>query len=374
MKFTTPKFVLKSTLERAFSVVPSSDSVPVLKNFMVQVKDGELHVSATDQMLAVIAATTMIAGAEDGSAVLPAAQLVEAVRLATGDSVSVAVTKNKATVTSGKTSWVFTLPSADNYPTLPNPGDLVLHTLSRENFLHGLTSVRYAASKDTARANLMLLAIDGPRFRTADGLRFQQTVLGEDEYPPEFQLQLPIGAVDELIKMLKASHEETIKVGQDDTSLVFTLGELGKGDLFVAQKSTSKFPDVETALLNPALANDQTLELDRKELVGAISRVRIASDEGNAVVLQLKENECTVSAKDKYGSLAEEALDAVWEHEPRKIVANHHHLLEMLKSSTEQSVKLVLGTDTKAKPSPILFRGGPQSISVLNQLRHDYVK
>ena len=212
----------------------------------------------------------------------------------------------------------------------------------------------------------MMLDITDNKMRASDGVRFQQADI---EFP--FDCQIPISAVDDLVKILRTTEAPNIETGEDDDSLLFRIGS----DVFIAQKLNAVFPDMDDQLLKPALANDQDLHVDRQELISAIKRVRITADtETSAVGFTLTKGKMLVSAKDKYGSESWEELDAKWEGAEKRITFNHQHILDMLGMADVKSCHFRLGTDTKTRPAPILLQDTESGLlGILNQLRSDFL-
>lgn len=368
LKFRTKKFALQHLLEKAASVVPTRDLLPVLKNFMVVAQPGLIRVAATDLELSVVAVSEMVSVEGAGSAVFPAKRLLEIVREAEDGELEINVDHGEAHIAVGRTSWTLKLMPSDEYPPLPDADDIEFTTIDRGKFIGSINSVKYAAATETVRPSLMLIDVTNGQMRASDGVRFQQVKV-EPNIP---DIQIPINAVDDLLKILRTTESNEVELGEDDNSLVFRVA----GDIFVAQKLTAIFPDVDSQLVKPALLNDQKLNVDREDLVAAIKRVRITADpETSAIVLELGKNKLTVRSKDKYGSTATEELDVFWEGPERQVAFNHVHLIQMLDMLDLKSCPFFLGTDTKTRPTPLLIRDDSNGlIGVLNQLRVDWLQ
>jgi DNA polymerase-3 subunit beta len=351
LQFTAKKFVLQGLLEKASSVVPSKDIMPLLKNFQFDVKAGHFQVVATDLELSVVSQTEMVMTQVPGVAVFPAKKMLEIIREADEGDVVVAVQDNLAHIEVGRTSWDLKLQQGDDYPDMPDSKDVQLHSVDRVKFLSGIQSVRYAAARDTTRPSLMMIDVSKGRMTACDGVRFQQSDLGED-FPLE-SLQIPTGAIDDLVKLLRSTDMTSIGIGESESHLVFGIGT----DLFLANKLMAQFPDVEALLLRPALANKLQLSVDRQDLVDAVKRVRINADsETSAIGLVLDKGKMVVTSKDKFGNGAEETIEAGWAGSRRMLVVNHQFLLDMLGMYDGKSCSFFLGEDTKSRKSPLLLR------------------
>lgn len=366
MRLETKKFVLQALLEKASSVLPTRDVMPVLKNFQVEVTAGRIRVVATDLELSVLAATEMVKVQEEGTAVFPGKRLLDIVKEAEDGDLLLDVVDGTAHISIGRASWTLKLQDGTEYPPLPETDEVEFFSVERMKLLSAINSVRYAAATDTVRPSLMLIDVHDGRMRASDGVRFQQVDIA---FP--LDVQIPINAVDDLVKLLRTTELATVEVGESEDHLVFRVG----ADAFIANKLTAQFPEVDEVLLKPALTNDQELNVDREELMAAIKRVRItADDETSAVVLALSENKLSVRSQDKFGNTADEGLDVRWEGEDREVAFNHQHLSQMLEMADAKSCSFFLGPDGKTRKSPLLLRDDESGqLGVLNQIRLDFL-
>lgn len=368
LAFETKKFMLQALLEKAASVLPSRDVMAVLKNFQLSVEPGKLTVVATDLELSVVCSSQMVKVQRPGIAVFPGKKLLDIVKEAEDGQLVLDVKDGTATITVGKTTWDIKLMDGSEYPELPETEDVEFHPVDRAKFLGALSAVRYAAATETVRPSLMMIDITDGKVRAADGVRLQQATLG-DKFP--IDIQIPIMAVDDIVKLLRTTEAPKIEVGDDENFIVFRVA----GDVFICNKLNAAFPDVDDQILKPALANDQELHVDRQELLSAIKRVRINADpETSAVVLALSEDMLIVQAKDKFGNTAVEPISVKWDSGSREVAFNHTHLAEMLQMADVKSCHFKLGADGKTRKSPILFQDeATGQIGVLNQIRLDFV-
>lgn len=369
MKIRTKRFALQALLEKAAGVVPTKESVPILKNFLVEASSApRLSVAATDLELCVVASTVMVQVDEPGRALFPAQRILSVLREAGDDDLVLSVADQKAMLQVGKTVWNLSLQDDSEYPELPDSQNAQMFEVNKAGFLNALKSVRYAAATEVSRLNLMVIDIREGKVRASDGVRFQQIEL------PEFPLSImiPIAAIDDLVKALQVNNSATIEIGETESHLIFRIG----GDNFVARKLNVDYPDMEESLLKPALMNDQKLHVDKNAFIQAVKQVRITADPDTyAVSLHLVPASPTagarliVSSKDKYDSRAETELDVSWQGPERTVVVNHAHLMQMLSMATANSCTFYLGPDKK-RPTPILLKDLDSGMTgILSQTR-----
>lgn len=367
LKFDIKSFVLKALLDRAITVVPTRDVMPVLKCFQFQLTERSLRVVASDMEHTLVASTGMVSVEVPGTAVFPARKLLDIVRAAEDGTVSISVSATNAAVVIGRAAWTLKLQGGDDYPAIPAVEEAEFVTVGRETFLDALTAVRYAASRDPNRASLNIIDIADGKLTASDGSRIQQITISE--FP--INLRIPISAVDDLMRLLKSTDVETVDVGHSELKIIFKFAS----DVFIISKFFANFPAMEAQMLRPALENKHSLDVDKNDLVAAIKRVRINADtESSAIALVLGRNELTVSTVDKFGNTANETIFASYTGQPHTVVLNHRFLMEMVNTYGDATCHFKLGDDTRTRRAPVLLRNAATgSTGACQQMNADWV-
>lgn len=367
LQFTIKKFVLQTLLEKAITVVPTRDVMPVLKCFQFQLGEGRLRVIASDLEMSLIASTSLVEIGAAGVAAFPARKLLDIVKSAEDGDCSIHVTGTSARISIGRASWTLQLPGGDDYPRMPEITEAEFTRVERTVFAAALGQVKYAASRDPSRANLNIIDVSNGRLTACDGSRIQQIRL--DDFP--VSLRIPISAVDDLLRLLKITDLESIHVGQSENKLLFRFGS----DLFIVSKFFAQFPDMEASMLRPALENRHTLDVERADLLAAIGRVRINADtESSAIALHLERQELIISAKDKFGNTATQTVFCTFTGPQRTVVVNHKYLTDMINTHGDVTCHFKLGDDTRTRRSPLLLKNSETGAAgVLQQMNSDWL-
>lgn len=370
LDFTIRRFIFQILLEKAVTVVPGQASVmPVLKNFRFEVQPDWLRIVATDLELSMIATTEMVSVQHPGIAVFPAKKLIEIVKQAEDADVHIQVNSGVATIRIGRTSWRLKLQGGDDYPRLPQINDVVFSTVDRAAFAAALATVRYAAPSAN-RASLAMIDVRSGKMTACDGARFQQITV--EQLP--FDFRIPIGAVDDLTRLLKMTDLDTIAVAESDNHLIFRFA----ADVFVIQKLVAAFPDQDALFLRPTLENRHELTVDKHALLIAVKRVRVNADqETSAISLTLNNDDggtLTVTTKDKTGNYASETIEAGWAGPTRTLVVNHHFLTDLVNATKSGTCVFRLGDDTRTRRSAVLLRDDEHGgLGVMQQMIADWV-
>lgn len=348
--FTAKRFHLLQLTERAASVVPGKNIYPLLSNFQVAVGEGKIRVAATDMELSVLSESTLVVCRGAGTVLIPARRFLSILREAAEGDVDVRVSKGTAYVTAGQASWELVLQPADDYPPLPEASEITFTTVRREKLLNAITLVKGAASRDGTNPRLMAVAISRGKVVASSHVRLHRAMI--DDFP--LDLQVPIGAVDDLLRLLGGCAQEEVGIGEEKYVLAFRIGD----DVFTAGKLASDYPDQEKRLLTPYLAapGASRLAVDKDELAAAVRRVRITADpETAAIGLRLEPGKLTVVSRDMNSNAAHEEIPAEWTNKQRLVVVNHEHLQDLLGLATGPLAEFRIGADAGKRRSPVVL-------------------
>lgn len=368
IRFEIDRGVLKVLLEKAVEVVPTKDILPVLKNFQIRVRGDKLSVVATNLNMAVVTSTAMSVETHNvGVEVFPARKLLEIVRESdAGSRVFISVNGRTAIIVAGSASWEISLGRGADFPKMPKVAAESLQKVDRAEFLRCLSTVKYAVGGE-GRESLMMVNIKKGRFTACDGSRLQQARM------PDFgNMQIPGFALDKLIKMLKGSDLQEMKVGETDNHLIFRVG----ADTLLVKKIAATFPPLEDLWLRPALSNDQKLVVEKTVLLDAIRQVKVNVDlEYSAISIKITpgkpgfKGELTIEASDRDGNSAKKTIPAQWEGRSRELVLHFRYLKEALSSYEPEDCLFKLGDDQKTKKSPVLLKDEDRnSLGIIQQM------
>ena len=362
VEFEVKKFVLQSLLEKAFMVVPTKDVMPILKNFLFRLEaPDKIVVISTDQALTMVAQTTMAKVSSSAQVVFPGAKLLDIVRSAEDDVMFFKIDGQSAEIKCAKSVIGLRLMDSKEYPLIPDVDLVVFTEINRQEFLAAVSRVSSVAPSDTYRPQLNMISLANGKVQASDGVRFHQA-----DVPYPGKLQIPAKAMTDLVKFLKATEDEFVRLGETPNHVVFKFGT----EIFIALKPNVDFPPLDVELLQPAiLTNDQCCTVDRQQLIDGIRRVRVAADtETNLVHIDLKGSSMTLRARDRNGNYATQDMEVVWSYGYRQLGVNWSLLLTTLHAIVSPTVSFYLGMDTKAKLSSLLIKE-TGFMAVLSQMR-----
>lgn len=364
---TVPLSVLRPLLDRVVTAVPTRDVMEVLKHVQLTASAGRLTLTATDMDLGLRASTDEVKITRAGTAVMPAKRLVEMLRTAADDLLVLNVHGGHAALTAGRTGWRLRVPTGADFPTLPVLDEAVIHTTDRVRFAAALLAVRYAAGTESYRPALAAVELRAGKATACDGTRFAQARTD----PALTTVTIPTAAVDRIIKLCTAAvTDDCVDLSVTDRYIGVRVGDTE----LIATKLLLPYPDLDAALLRPALTNKHPLRVDRDLLRTAITRVRLAADPDTcAVALHLARDRIAVAGRDPHGNTAVDHIPAGWSGAERTLVVHHRHLADLITHHPSGDLTFMLGEDTKTRRSSILLRAEHEvTVGVVQQMHIDW--
>ncbi len=360
MKFVCTQHDLNINLGLVSRAVSTRPTHPVLANIKIAATSNPDLIQLTGFDLSLGIQTSFMAQVDDeGTLTLPAKLLSDIVaKLPPGEiTLDDEAGENLVTITSECGRYQVRGMSAEEFPELPSIEQGETNQLSATAFIDGLKGSLVACSQDESKQVLtgVYLKVESDRleFAATDGHR-----LGIVEvYPNEaetsdtttadpttstnkgsFEVTVPAKALRELEKMLGSGQEgDKLGLQLEQGQVVFGWGERK----LTTRTLEGKYPDYR--LLIPKQFQRQ-ITLDRKQLLAALERIAVLSDQTNLVKFSINgENQSidlSVDSQDR-GS-GRESLSAQISGENLDIAFNIKYLMDGLKTLLTQEITISL--------------------------------
>jgi DNA polymerase-3 subunit beta len=313
MKFKADRATLMKSLAHVQNVVEKRNTIPILANVLLAVRDGKLTIAATDLEIALVeevpAQTT-----RNGAITVPAATLYEIVRRqpegaeieldhAGGDAPLALRAGRYATslvalsvdefpkLDAGKLSHSFSLSALD----LRGLIDRTKFAISTEETRYYLNGIFLHAAEADGESLLRAVATDGHRLA-----RVEETLPEGAKGMPG--IIVPRKTVNELRKLLDEVSGE-VDIALSETRIQFTIGTMR----LTSKLIDGTFPDYDRVIPR---GNDKVLRVNQKDFSAAVSRVSaISSERHRPVKLSLARDLLVISAASPEQGSASEELD-----------------------------------------------------------------
>lgn len=344
MEFKINSKVLEKHLAKVIPAVPSRTPMPVLENFLLDVKDGLLTISATDLEIA-LKSSLNVPSDENLKIVVPAKLLYDIIR-SLSDVQIVFKTEPNLKLTLSTETGVYNLSysSPEDFPEIPSVMKEKEITLNGNDLKKAVDQTSFAMSKEDMRpamtGTLFEFSEDGIRFVTTDGHRLVKYINKNLKFEKDEQYIVPERAISVLAKLLG---EADVKIYLSKTHAAFNFGDLE----FISRLIGEKYPAYNSVI---PLENDKILKVKTGDLLSTIKRMMLFSTSNSKQVkFSIKENNLEISAEDiDHGSNAKESVFCEYKGEPMDIGFNTAYVSDILSHVNNDETIFKLHSPTKA--------------------------
>lgn len=344
MEFKVNSKVLEKLLSKIIPAVPSRTPMPVLENFLFEIKDGALIVSATDLEIA-LKASMNVAAEANIKMVVPARLLYDVIRNLDETQIHFENSPNfKLKLKTDSGTYNIGYSSHDDFPAIPAVSREKEIVISGTNLKKAIDQTSFAMSKEDMRpamtGTLLEFNTDELRFVTTDGHRLVKYVYKNIKSDKTEQYIIPERAISVLSKLLS---ESDVKIYLSKTHISFIIGELE----FITRLIGEKYPAYNSVI---PLENENFMKLKTPELLSSVRRMLLfSSSNSKQVKFSLKKDNLEVSAEDiDRGSNAVENIMCDYKGDPMEIGFNTAYVNDVLMHVNNEDIIFKLHSPTKA--------------------------
>ena len=325
MKFKSERDILVEALSAASRVV-ATRLIGASSGILLSLTGNQLTVTGTDLDITIRTNVDVI-GLEDGSTVVPARLIVDAVRSLEAGAVTVASNDESVEVSLGRAKFSLRTFAVMDYPNLP-PVTGALTTVPALDLIQGLNQVVRAAANDDARplltgvlftnegGTLRLIATDSYRLAVRD-------VPGVAGLGGNHDLLVPARALQELQRVASSLPSDAeIGVTLTDAEICFVVGH----STIASRLIDGNYPSV--LQLIPASYPNQ-LRIAKDTLLTSLRRAKLlAKDSTSSVRLTAKEKSLEIRTQSHDTGDIEDNVDADYQGDEITIAFNPGFLIE----------------------------------------------
>jgi DNA polymerase III subunit beta len=332
---------LLKPLQAVSGIVERRHTLPILANVLLEQRNGQLHITATDLEMQ-ITAVSDIAGDDGQGTTVGARKLQDLLRALPDDAaINLDASGSKMTVRAGRSRFNLQTLAASDYPRIGIGQDqLQTLTLSQRNFRSLLKLAEFAMAQQDIRyyLNGMLLVVDKDTLQAVatDGHRLSWASIAIPGDYARAEVILPRKTVLELSRLLEDSDTPvTIDILANQARFRFANVEL------VSKVVDGKFPDYNRVI---PVGHGKRIELERVTLLSALQRAAILSNEKfRGVRLVLGDGQLKIICTNSEQEEAEEELPVGYTGEALDIGFNITYLLDVLSNLTTDKVFFAFG-------------------------------
>jgi DNA polymerase-3 subunit beta len=347
MKFIVNSSVLLRHLSYVDGVIVAKPIIPILNNFLFDIKAGVLHISATD-LETTMSTSIKVDAKEDVSIAIPSKTTMELLKSLPDQPLAFSINLEKGYVEIKYESGRFKLTAqrGEEFPKSPEIEAANQFKIPSKILHKGIVKSIFASSNDELRINLtgvyFQLSNNNITFVATDANRLVR--IGRNDIKPgvEESFILPKKALN-LLKSALPLDETEVQISFNRSNAFFQFSEVN----MICRLIDEKYPDYKAVIPTD---NPNKLTIDRAEFLMSVKRVSITSNKTtHQIRLKLAGSELTISAEDiDFENEAQEKLTCTYEGADMEIGFNSKYLLEMLNSIDAPQVTLEMSQPNRA--------------------------
>ena len=341
MHFVISREALLKPLQTVCGVVERRQTLPVLSNVLMVLKDSELSLTGTDLEVELVARVIVDEAIKPGDITVPARKFLDICKsLADQASVELILADGRLTLKSGRSRFTLATLAAEEFPNVEEEPDTFSLSLPQSKLKELLENTSFAMAQQDVRyyLNGMLFEVSSDYLRVVatDGHRLAMETVPIEKCVDEVQqLILPRKGIMELARLLSDD--------EGDIDLTFGQNHIRArvpAITFTSKLVDGRFPDYNRVL--PKGGNKVVIG-NCQELRDAFARASILSNEKyRGVRVLLSSGELKILANNPEQEEAEEVVSVDYEGESLEIGFNVSYLIDVLSTLKSERVRFTL--------------------------------
>ncbi|AXT20321.1 DNA polymerase III subunit beta [Flavobacteriaceae bacterium AU392] len=346
MKFIVSSTYLLKQLQVLGGVINSSNTLPILDNFLFDLDQSKLTISASD-LETTMSSTIDVESDSQGSVAIPAKLLLDTLKTFPEQPLTFIVEENNIVeISSNHGKYALAYANGEEFPkavALENPtattvsGDILATAISKTIFAAGNDDLRPVMSGvffQFSTESLTFVATDAHKL-----VKYTREDVSATETAEFIMPKKPLN----LLKAILATHDEDVVIEYNDSNAKFVFDN----SVLTCRLIDGKYPNYEAVIPKE---NPNKLSIDRTQFLNSVRRVSIFSNKTtHQIRLKIAGAELNISAEDiDYSNKAEERLTCDYQGDDMQIGFNSRFLTEMLNNLNADEVQLEMSLPNRA--------------------------
>jgi DNA polymerase III subunit beta len=347
MKFIVSSATLLKQLSAINGVITTNPVVPILENFLFEITEGKLKVTASDLQTSMITELTVEAS-ENGSLAVPARMLLDTLKNLPEQPVTCTIDESSYSleIISDNGRYKLSGENATDFPKIPEITGADTVDMSSEVLASAINSTIYATSNDELRpamtgvyvkldeTNVTFVATDGNRL-----VRYRRVDVASDAGT---SIIIPRKALN-LLKSTLPQENVNVTVDFNVSNAFFHFNNIK----MICRLIDERFPDYENVI---PLDNNNKMIINRMDLLASLKRLSVYANRTTYQVrLKLTGSELQIFAEDiDFSNEANERLSCEHNGEDIEIGFNAKFLIEMLNNMDCKKVSVEMSAPNRA--------------------------
>jgi DNA polymerase III subunit beta len=350
MKFVVSSTELLTHLSAVSKVISSKSTMPILDNFLFDLADTELTITASDLESTLITSIELDNTEGSGSIAVPAKLLIDTLKEFPEQPLTFQINLDNFGIEifsdNGKYSIVGQ--SGEDFPELPEIKEesATSLTIKPRTLLRGIEKTLFATADDELRPVMngifIELSPENIKFVASDAHKLVRYRRDDEAGEIESSFILPKKPAS-LLRNLLPKEEYGVKLEFDEKNAVFTMSKYR----IICRLLEGNYPSYNSVI--PA-NNPNKMVIDRLSFYNTLRRVSVFSNQAsNLVKLSISDNILEVSAQDiDFSISAVERINCEYDGDDIEIGFKSTFLLEILSNLSANNVRLEMSDPSRA--------------------------
>ena len=347
MKFVVSSSVLLKQLSAVNGVIANNPIVPILENFLFQIDQNQLTVTASD-LQTVMITTLAIESTDSGAIAVPARLLLDTLRGLPDQPITFKIDKETfgTEIITENGRYKLSGENPIDFPKVPQVTKSISVSIPADVLGSAIANTIFAVSNDDLRPAMtgvyVQLSAEYTNFVATDGhrlIRYRRTDMKSEH---ESTMIIPRKALT-LLKATLPSDDTTVTADFSSANAFFSFNNIR----MICRLIDERFPDYENAIPQN---NPNVMTINRSEFLGSLKRISIYSNKTtHQIRLKLAQNDLVISAEDlDYSNEANEKLMCDYEGDEMEIGFNAKFMVEMLGNISSNMISLEMSQPNRA--------------------------
>lgn len=347
MRFIVSTSTLLKHLQAVSGALSSSAVLPILENFLFEIKSGNLIISATDLQTSMTTAL-QVESKEEGKIAVPSKILLDTLKTLAEQPISFSVDEQTFAIeiSAGDGKYKLSGENGDDFPKIPTVENASSVNLPASILAEAINKTIFAVSNDELRPAMTgvfcQLSTQNLTFVATDAHKLVRYRRNDTKAEAATSFILPKKALN-LLKSALPQDDINVSVEYNATSAFFKFANIN----LVCRLIDERYPDYEAVIPQN---NPNTLTLERSLFLNCLKRVVIfANKTTHQVRLKIVGSELNISSEDiDFANEAHERIGCQYEGEDMEIGFNAKFLIEMLSNLSGEEVTIEMSTPNRA--------------------------
>ncbi|MDR1985330.1 MAG: DNA polymerase III subunit beta [Prevotellaceae bacterium] len=352
MNFVVSSSELLNRLQTISKVISNKNTLPILDNFLFQLKDNELKITACDLETTFVTTLKIENVTSEGEIAIPAKLLTDSLREFSDQPLTFKVDESTLSIeirwNSGKSNILGA--NVEDFPSLPTIDEEKKSAIeiSADALLESINRTLFATADDQLRPamNGIYFDLNGDEnyltFVASDAHKLVRYIRNEVTIEKNASFILPKKPAS-LLKSILTKEEENVKIEFDEKNVLFSLSNY----VLVCRLIENAYPSYNSVIPKN---NPNKVTVDRVELLNSIRRVAtFSSPASNLIKLKIAGNELTSYAQDLDFSISgDDRVTCQYDGGDIEIGFKSTFLIEILSNINSQNVSIELADSNRA--------------------------